>query len=117
MAKTKKQIAFERFRKNGYKSLDIALAYSIAREESRKMETEANERAFLYMLAIPLNVLADREIITHENAEEYINDVISLYKSVQDKIVSDKDLADLLHEYTGMTITADWIKDTEKREI
>ena len=100
---------FQKMRKSGLSSADIARMYGIAKQASREMEQDATERAFLYMLAIPLNVLADRGLITHDNADEYIHDVASLYQSVEAGVVSDKELADLLHEYAGITITADWM--------
>ena len=109
--------SFARMRQSGLSSADIARMYGIAKQASREMEQDATEKAFLYMLAIPLNVLADRGLITHDNADEYIRDVASLYLSVQDGIVSDKDLADLLKEYAGIEITADWMnKITNKGE-
>lgn len=108
MSKTRVQ-SFQKMRKSGMTSADIARMYGIAKHASREMEQDATERAFLYMLAVPLNVLADKGTITHENAEEYIRDVISLYGSVQEGIVSEKELADLLKDYTGIEITADWM--------
>lgn len=107
--KSRRTNAFDRMRKSGMSSAEIARMYGIAHQASREMEQDATERAFLYMLAIPLNVLADRGLITHDNAEEYIQDVSSLYMSVQEGIVSDQELADLLKEYTGIEITAEWM--------
>ena len=109
MPKSSRVSSFQRMRRSGLSSADIARMYGVAKQASREMEQDATERAFLYMLAIPLNVLADNGTITHENAEEYIRDVISLYGSVQDGIVSEKELADLLNDYTGIEITADWM--------
>lgn len=100
---------FAKMRQSGLSSRDIARMYGIAKQASREMEQDATEKAFLYMLAIPLNVLADRGFITHDNADEYIHDVASLYLSVQDGVVTDKELADLLKEYAGIEITADWM--------
>lgn len=101
--------SFQKMRKSGFSDAQRAYMYGIAKQASREMEQDATERAFLYMLAIPLNVLADRGLITHDNADEYIHDVASLYQSVEAGVVSDKDLADLLYEYAGITITADWM--------
>ena len=109
MPKSRRVSSFQRMRRSGLSSADIARMYGVAKQASREMEQDATERAFLYMLAIPLNVLADNGTITHENAEEYIRDVISLYGSVQDGIVSEQQLADLLNDYTGIEITADWM--------
>ena len=109
--------SFQQMRKSGLSSADIARMYGIAHQASREMEQDATERAFLYMLAIPLNILADMKIITHENAEEYIGDVVSLYASVQNGIVSEKELADLLNEYTGIEITADWMDKMIHKQV
>lgn len=109
MPKSSRVSSFQRMRRSGLSSADIARMYGVAKQASREMEQDATERAFLYMLAIPLNVLADNGTITHDNAEEYIRDVISLYGSVQDGIVSEQQLADLLNDYTGIEITADWM--------
>lgn len=100
---------YQRLRHNGFSSPQIAYMKGIAQQASREMEQDATERAFLYMLAIPLNVLADRGIIDKDNAADYIKDVASLYLSVQNGIVTEKDLADLLKEYAGIEFAADWM--------
>ena len=97
-------------RKRGMSQLDTARAMMIAQREAKKMETEATEKAFLYMLAIPLNVLVSDGIINHDNAKDYIQSVLSLYESVEKGIVSDQELADLLHEYSGLNVEADWLE-------
>ena len=110
MPKSSRVSSFQRMRKSGLSSADIARMYGVAKQASREMEQDATERAFLYMLAIPLNVLADAGTITHDNAETYIRDVISLYSSVEAGVVTEQDLADLLKDYTGIEITADWMQ-------
>ena len=109
--------SFQKMRKSGFSDAQRAYMYGIAKQASREMEQDATERAFLYMLAIPLNVLADRGLITHDNADEYIHDVASLYQSVEAGVVSDKDLADLLYDYAGITITADWMDKLTGKEV
>ena len=82
------------------------------------MEKEATEKAFLYMLAIPLNVLFNDywQKSAKKRAPKFIEDVMSLYEAVQNGVVSDKQLADLLDELAGVKIDADWMKgnDNEK---
>lgn len=109
MGNSRRVKSFQTMRKSGLSSADIARMYGIAHQASREMEQDATERAFLYMLAIPLNVLADNGTITHDTAETYIRDVISLYSSVEAGVVTEQDLADLLKDYTGIEITADWM--------
>jgi hypothetical protein len=108
---------YQKMRRNGFSSQQIAYMKGIAQQASREMEQDATERAFLYMLTIPLNVLADRGLITHDNAADYIQDVASLYLSVQDGVVTEKDLADLLKEYAGVEITADWMDRITGKEV
>lgn len=109
--------SLQTLRHKGFSDSQRAYMLNIARQASREMEQDATERAFLYMLAIPLNVLADRGLITHDNADEYIHDVASLYQSVEAGVVSDKDLADLLYDYAGITITADWMDRLTGKEV
>lgn len=94
-------------------SLEIARMQAIATKTTKGMINDATEKAFLYMLAIPLNVLVSDGIITKDgeyNAEEYLNSVISLYKSVEKNIVTDEQLAGLIEEYTGMKLECEWLK-------
>ena len=104
-----KKKTFQRMRRGGFSDSQRAFMYLTARQASKEMEQIATERAFLYMLAIPLNILVEDGVITHDNAEDYIHDVASLFMSVQDGIVSDQELADLLKEYAGIEVTADWM--------
>ena len=110
LKRTKREQAMSMMRKRGMSQLDTARAFLIARQEAKKMEVEATEKAFLYMLAIPLNVLVADGVITHDNAPEYVRSVMSLYESVEKGIVTDQELADLLHEYSGVNIEADWLE-------
>lgn len=107
--------SFQKMRKSGFSDAERAYMYGIAKKASREMEQDATERAFLYMLAIPLNVLVDRGLITHDNAADYIHDVASLFVSVQDGIVTDTELAELLKEYAGVEVTADWMERVKER--
>jgi len=110
MKRTKREKAMSMMRRSGMSQLDTFKAMLIAQKEAKKMEMEATEKAFLYMLAIPLNVLVADGIINHENASEYIRSVMSLYESVEKGAVTDDELAALLHEYSGVTIEADWLE-------
>lgn len=104
-----KHKTFQRARRGGFSDSQRAFMYLTARQASKEMEQIATERAFLYMLAIPLNILVEDGVITHDNAEDYIHDVASLFLSVQDGVVGDQELADLLKEYAGIEVTADWM--------
>lgn len=99
--------------RSGMSNIDICMMKEIAKKQTEKMEREQNERAFLFMLAIPLNVLCNDywPKTAKKRAPKFLADVISLYNAVQDGIVSERELADFLNDVAGMDITADWLKE------
>ena len=87
----------------------------MSKRKNRHIEDKANEKAFLYMLAIPLNILVDQwGDEAKEKAPEFIEEVIGLYEAVQDGVVSDDQLAELLDDIAGVKIEADWLKNRRK---
>ena len=76
------------------------------------MEKRAIEKAFLFMLAIPLNVLvADYwEKSAKKKLPKFINECQKLYDAVENGTVKPEELADLLEEYSGVNITAVWME-------
>jgi hypothetical protein len=110
MGRVKKQMKM--VKNKGMSNLDLLRMREIARKEAQKMENEATEKSFLYMLAIPLNVLVNDywSKSAKKRAPKFIEDVISLYESVQEGVVTDKQLADLLFDMAGVKIEADWLK-------
>ena len=89
----------------------------MSKRKNRHIEDKANEKAFLYMLAIPLNVLVDQwGDEAKEKAPEFIEDVLGLYEAVQDGVVSDDQLAELLYDIAGVKIEADWLKNRRKED-
>lgn len=113
MNKLHKQM--QRAKKSGLTSTDLLRMKLIAEQKTKEMEQTATEKAFLYMLAIPLNVLVNDywSKTAKKKAPQFIEDVMSLYDSVQNGVVTEKELANLLYEYSGVKITADWIKGDE----
>lgn len=109
---SKKNPYFRDAKKTGIAPVDFGRMQAIAKTEAARMEKQAIEKAFLYMLAIPLNVLASEywSKTAKRKAPKYIEEVISLYESVQAGVVSDEDLADFLHDVAGVTIEAEWLK-------
>lgn len=91
----------------------------MSKRKNRDIEDEANEKAFLYMLAIPLNVLVDQwGDEAKEKAPEFIEEVIELYEAVQDGYVSEDQLAELLEDMAGVKIEAKWLKrEPKKRRV
>lgn len=106
----KKQI--NRARKAGISNVDLMRMQEVAKKEAKKMEAEATDKAFLYMLAIPLNVLVHDywSKTAKKKAPKFIEDVISLYESVQAGAVTDEELAGLLNELAGVNVEAEWLE-------
>ena len=105
-------------RNMGMSNVDLLMVKESAKKAAKTIEKEATEKAFLYMLAIPLNVLFNDywQKAAKKRAPKFIEDVMNLYDAVQHGVVSDKQLADLLDELAGVKIDADWMKgnDNEK---
>jgi hypothetical protein len=105
-------------KKAGMSSVDLLRIRETAKKEAQRMEKQATERAFLYMLAIPLNVLFNDywEKTAKRKAPKFIEEVIKLYEAVQDGVVSEQQLAELLDDLAGVKIEAEWMKGNEKDE-
>lgn len=105
-----------RAKKAGMSNVDLLKIREAAKKEAQRMEQQATERAFLYMLAIPLNVLFNDywEKTARRKAPKFIEEVISLYEAVQNGIVSEQQLAELLDDLAGVKIEAEWMKGGEQ---
>lgn len=103
-------------KKAGLTNVDLLRMKEIAKKQSEAMESVAIEKAFLFMLAIPLNVLVNDywSKTAKKKAPKFIEDVTSLYLSVQEGSVSAEDLADLLKEYADVDVEVEWLKAKEK---
>ena len=77
-----------------------------------KNDKEATEKAFFYMLAIPLNVLASKywKKSAKKQMPKFIDEVIGMYEAVQNGVVSHEKLAESLKNMAGVEIEADWLK-------
>ena len=113
MSRIKKQV--NKAKKLGMSNADLLRMREIAKKEAKKMETEATERAFLYMLAIPLNVLFNDywQKTAKKKAPKFIEDCCSLYVAVQQGVVTDRQLADFLQDMAGITIEAEWLNNKQ----
>ena len=118
MAKSKRQQQIQRMRKMGFNNNQISVILESSNKKADELQRIAKEKAFLYMLAIPLNVLVNDywEKSARKRIPKFIEDVISLYEAVQEGVVSEQQLADLLDEYAGVKIEADWLKGESKDE-
>lgn len=111
----KVQMQMKRAKKAGIPPLEVQRMREIAKKEAQKMEQTATERAFLYMLSIPLIILFEDywQKTAKKKAPKFIEDVASLYESVQMGVVSEQQLADALYELAGVKIEAEWIRGNE----
>ena len=103
----------KKMKQRGYDDIELLKIREIARKQAEKMENEATERAFLYMLAIPLNILFHDywQKSAKKRAPKFIEEVTKYYLSVQEGVVTDQELADLLFDLAGVKIEADWLKE------
>ena len=103
----------------GLSNVDIFKIQQTAKKAAEKTKEQSTEKAFLYMLAIPLNVLVTDEYWGDEAkniAPGFIEEVAGLYEAVQDGYVSEDQLAELLEDMAGVKIDAEWLKREPKKE-
>ena len=103
-------------RQAGLSKMEMFQMHEIARKHAEVVEKEAVEKAFLYMLAIPLNVLVNDywSKTGKKKAKKFIEDVLSLYESVENGVVTDNDLNNFLWEYAEVKVDAEWLKNKGK---
>lgn len=102
----------------GLSNVDVFKIQQTAKKAADKTKDESIEKAFLYMLAIPLNVLVTEEYWgdeAKEKASAFIEEVIGLYEAVQNGYVSDDQLSELLMDMAGVKISADFINKESKK--
>lgn len=107
----KVQQQMKKAKKQGLTPLDVLRMKEIAKKHASIMENTAKEKAFLYMLAIPLNVLFNDYWAksAKKKAPKFIEEVIKLYEAVQEGQVTEKELSTLLDELAGVKIDAEWL--------
>lgn len=92
--------------KQGLTPLQVAQMREIAFKQAKEMEDRATKKAFLLMLAIPLNVLISdywpKAKPTKTN--KFIDEVLSLYEAWEHDIVTTEQLNDFLFEYGGVKV-------------
>ena len=102
----------------GISNVDIFMVKETARKSAEKMEKQAIEKAFLLMLSIPLNVLVNDywEKSAKKRIPKFIDDVISLYESLENGSVSYGELYEMLEEYSGIKLEAEWLTKRKNGE-
>ena len=110
MSSIKKHI--KNAKNKGLSNTDIYRMLQASKKTIDQARDEATEEAFLFMLAFPLNVLVNDywSKSAKKRAPKFIEEVISLYHSVQEGVVTKEQLADLLYDLAGVKIEADWLK-------
>ena len=78
----------------------------ISRREVEKRESEIAVRSFLAQLTLPLNILVHDywPKSAKKKAPKFIDDLLSLTDSWVRGVVTDKELEDLLFEFTGLRV-------------
>lgn len=115
----KMQKQFKKAQKKGLTPMEILHMREIAKKEADRMETQATEKAFLYMLAIPLSILTEDywKKSARKRIPKFIYDVAKLYEAVQEGIVTNEELAADLYDVAGVHIEAEWLKAMGSDEV
>ena len=114
--KTKYKQQIKRARQKGMTPIELAQMKAIAKKHADEMVQEANEKAFVQLLAIPCLILGEDywKKTAKQKIPKFIEDVASLYESYQQGNVTDQDLADALNDMAGIEIEAEWLRTKGK---
>ena len=88
------------------------------KKEAKRVAIEATketyERAFVHVLGITITLLANDywSKSAKKRVPKFIEDVVSLFESVQAGVVTEQELFDIIKEYAGIDIITEW---AEKR--
>lgn len=103
-------------KQQGMSNIDILRMQEIAKREANKMSDEAEkiatEKAFLFMLGIPLNILMHDywKKSAKKRMPKFIKEVLSLYEAVEMGVVEFQEISDLLFDLSGVRYEAEWMK-------
>lgn len=109
----------KKLKKRGFTDLQILQMKEHTRRAVQNMEAECVEKAFLYMLGISVNVLASDDYwpkTAKRKIPKYIDDVLSLFKSVEQGVVTEEDMLNDIKEYAGVDIKEHWYAAKSKYE-
>lgn len=117
MSSVKKHI--KNVKRKGLSNVDICKLIQKSRETIKEAHDIANEEAFLFMLAIPLNVLVNDywSKSAKKRAPKFIEEVISLYQSVQEGVVTNEQLSDLLWDMAGIKVNEEWLERVKNGSV
>lgn len=107
---------YKKGKKAGLSNVDFARMLEVADRKAKEAERIGCEKAFVYMLAIPLNILVNDywSKTAKKKIPEFIDKTMSLFDSVEKSVVDHAELIELLEEYSGVKIDVEWAKRREK---
>ena len=81
-------------------------------EHTDKLMRQAIDKAFIYMVGIPLDVLFHEhwQKSAKKKAPAFVDQVLSLYEAVQDGIVTEQQIIDEVYELAGVRIDTGLLK-------
>lgn len=106
----------QKLKQHGLTNIDIAMMKESARKAAEEVQKQAMEQAFMFMIWIPINILASDywEKTANKRIPEFTDKVASLYEAVQNGIVDWEQIAEDIKRLSGMDITSDWLKRGDK---
>ena len=107
------------YKQNGVNAIDRAFIRASIEKEMEVVQKEATDKAFFFMLSIPLNVLANDywSKSAKKRMPKFIEEVISLYESVERGLTTYEELEELLDDLAGVDVRAEWLKRKEKNDV
>lgn len=103
-------------KKAGLSNIDMLRMIQVADERAKEAERIGCEKAFIYMLVIPLSILANDywSKTAKRKIPEFIEKTMSLFDSLEKGVVEHAEMIELLEEYAGVKIDVEWAKKREK---
>ena len=98
-----------RAQRMGISNIDMCMIRESAKKQAKKMEKEAEEKAFLRMLAIPLNVLVNDywPKTAKKRLPKFVDDCLSLYDSYNAGVLTLAELREDLWKWGGVKLEVD----------
>lgn len=96
-------------KRQGLSTRDMAMIQASAYKKNQEILKEAREDAFLFMLAIPLNILTGEywEKASETKCRKFCEECVKLYKAVENGIVTKEELERFLKDRAGIELRRD----------
>lgn len=110
----KRNPKYVRAKKSGITDTDLLLIRESAKKAAIEATKETYERAFVHVLGITITLLANDywSKSAKKRVPKFVEDVVSLFESVQAGVVTEQELFEIIKEYAGIDIITEW---AEKR--